>query len=414
MKEKVFSRYEVFVIALLTIVQFTVVLDFMVLSPLGAILMPALKITPAQFGAVVSAYAFSAGASGLLAAGFADKFDRKKLLLFFYGGFIIGTTFCALAPDYHDLLLARIITGIFGGVLSSISFAIITDLFRLEVRGRVMGFVQMAFASSQVLGIPIGLYFANKFGWHSPFIMIVIVCGIVGILIIAFLKPIDAHLKVPSTRNPFQHLTKTISQRVYLRAFAATTLLATGGFMLMPFASAFSVNNLGISLKELPLLYMLTGIFSMVTGPLIGKFSDKAGKYNVFVVGSFVTMIVVAVYCNLGITPLWIVLVLNIIMFAGVSSRIITSSALVTAVPVPTDRGSFMSINSSVQQISGGIATFIAGKIVVETAGGKLEHYDTLGYVVIVAMIITIIMMYSIHLYVATKSKFEVTTQRSS
>ena len=412
MKEKVFSRYEVFVIALLTIVQFTVVLDFMVLSPLGAILMPALKITPAQFGAVVSAYAFSAGASGLLAAGFADKFDRKKLLLFFYGGFIIGTTFCALAPDYHDLLLARIITGIFGGVLSSISFAIITDLFKLQVRGRVMGFVQMAFASSQVLGIPIGLYFANKFGWHSPFIMIVIVCVIVGILIIAFLKPIDGHLKVPSTRNPFQHLTKTISQRVYLRAFAATTLLATGGFMLMPFASAFSVYNLGISLNELPLLYMVTGIFSMVTGPLIGKLSDQAGKYNVFVFGSLVTMIVVAVYCNLGITPLWIVLVLNIIMFAGVSSRIITSSALVTAVPVPTDRGSFMSINSSVQQISGGIATFIAGKIVVETAGGKLEHYDTLGYVVIGAMVITIIMMYSIHLYVTTKSKFEVTAQR--
>ena len=150
----------------------------------------------------------------------------------------------------------------------------------------------------------------------------------------------------------------------------------------------------------------------MVTGPMIGKLSDQVGKYNIFVWGSLITMIVVAVYCNLGITPLWIVLMLNIIMFAGVSSRIITSSALVTAVPVPTDRGSFMSINSSVQQISGGIATFIAGKIVVETADGKLEHYDTLGYVVIGAMIITIIMMYSIHLYVVTKSKLEVTAQR--
>lgn len=411
MQKKAFSRYEVFVIVILTIVQFTVVLDFMVLSPLGAILMPALHITPAQFGMVVSAYAFSAGASGLLAAGFADKFDRKKLLLFFYGGFIIGTTLCALAPGYQDLLLARIITGIFGGVLSSVSFAIITDLFKLEVRGRVMGFVQMAFSSSQVLGIPIGLYFAKEFGWHSPFVMIVGVCFIVGILVIAFLKPIDDHLKIPSTRNPFQHLKKTISQRVYLRAFAATTLLATGGFMLMPFASAFSVNNLGISLDELPWLYMLTGVFSMIAGPMIGKFSDQVGKYNVFVLGSLVTMVVVGVYCNLGLTPLWIVLVLNIIMFTGVSSRIITSSALVTAVPVPQDRGSFMSINSAVQQISGGIATFIAGKIVVESADGKLEHYDTLGYVVIGAMLITIIMMYSIHLYVSKKSKPELIPQ---
>jgi predicted MFS family arabinose efflux permease len=274
-----------------------------------------------------------------------------------------------------------------------------------------MGFVQMAFASSQVLGIPIGLYLANAFGWHAPFVMIVGVCVVVGILIIIFLKPIDAHLKSGSTRNPFQHLVKTISQSVYLRAFAATTLLATGGFMLMPFASAFSVNNLGISLHELPFLYMVTGIFSMITGPIIGKFSDQLGKYNIFVVGSLITMVVVAIYCNLGITPLWIVLILNIIMFAGVSSRIISSQALLTAVPTPQDRGSFMSVNSSVQQISGGIATFIAGKIVVETPVGKLDHYDTLGYVVVGAMIITIVMMYSIHTYVDRKTKLEVTPQ---
>jgi predicted MFS family arabinose efflux permease len=400
MKSKVFTRYEVFTIVILTTVQFTVVLDFMVLSPLGAILMPELNITAEQFGNVVSAYAFSAGASAILASGFADKFDRKKLLLFFYGGFIIGTTLCAVAPDYHDLLLARIITGVFGGVMSSVSFAIITDLFKMEVRGRVMGFVQMAFASSQVLGIPIGLYFANALGWHSPFYIIVGVCIITGIAIIGFLKPIDAHLSIKSPHNAFQHFARTVSKRVYLRAFAATTLLATGGFMLMPFASAFSVNNLGISIDDLPLLYMLTGIFSMVTGPLIGKVSDQIGKYKVFVIGSVVTMIVVAIYCNLGLTPLWLVLIFNIIMFAGVSSRIITSQALLTSVPVPTDRGSFMSINSSVQQVSGGIATFVAGKIVVSTASGKLEHYDTLGYVVIVAMIITIVMMYAIHRYV--------------
>src|SRR5688572_8301930 len=211
MKEKIFTRYEVFVIAILAFLQFTVVLDFMVLSPLGAILMPELAIKPAQFGMVVSAYAFSAGASGFLAAGFADRFDRKRLLLFFYAGFILGTILCALADNYHDLLIARIITGVFGGVLSSISFAIITDIFKMEVRGRVMGFVQMSFASSQVLGIPIGLYLANEFGWHSPFTMIVVVCIAVGVLIVIYMKPIDAHLKIPATRNPFQHFTKTIS-----------------------------------------------------------------------------------------------------------------------------------------------------------------------------------------------------------
>src|SRR6187402_2517901 len=166
-KDKIFSSYEVFVIAILSLLQFTVILDFMVLSPLSAQLLEELHITTAQFGWVVSAYAFSAGAAGLLAAGFADKFDRKKLLVFFYAGFILGTLLCGIAPDYHFLLGARIVTGIFGGVIGSISFAIITDLFKMEVRGRVMGFVQMAFAASQVLGLPIGLWLANHFGWHS-------------------------------------------------------------------------------------------------------------------------------------------------------------------------------------------------------------------------------------------------------
>ncbi len=396
-KHRIFSRYEVFVIAVLAFLQFTIVLDFMVLSPLGAQLMQELKITTAQFGWVVSAYAFSAGISGILTAGFADKFDRKKLLLFFYTGFIGGTLLCALAPDYHSLLIARIVTGLFGGVIGSISFAIITDIFRMEVRGRVMGFVQMAFASTQVMGIPIGIFLANRLGWHSPFFMIVGLSSLVGIAIAVHFRPIDAHLKIKSERSPFQHLTKTMSHPMYIRAFAATTLLATGGYMMMPFGSAFSIHNLGISFDDLPMLYLITGICSMITGPFIGKVSDSIGKYPIFVAGSILSMLIVVIYTNLGLTPLWLVILMNVIMFVGISSRIISSSALMTAVPEPMDRGAFMSINASVQQVSGGIASVIAGMIVVATDTGKLLHYDTLGYVVIVAMIITMTMMYFIN-----------------
>ncbi len=169
-----FSSYQIFVIIILAFLQFTIVLDFMILSPLGDILMKKLDISTQQFGSVVSAYAFSAGISGFLAAGFADKFDRKKLLLFFYIGFILGTIFCGLANSYNTLFLARIITGIFGGVIGSISMAIITDIFNLQQRGRVMGFVQMAFAGSQILGIPIGLLIADKWGWNYTFFMVVV------------------------------------------------------------------------------------------------------------------------------------------------------------------------------------------------------------------------------------------------
>lgn len=394
-KERLFSPYQIFIIAVLTFLQFTVILDFMVLSPLGEQLMKELDISPSQFGIVVSAYALSAGASGLLAAGFADKFDRKKLLLFFYVGFIIGTLLCGLAPDYHSLLIARVVTGVFGGVIGSISFAIITDLFSLQTRGRVMGFVQMAFAASQILGIPIGLYLANKMGWHSPFLLIVGVSVFAGVFIFFYMKPVNAHLQLQTERNALQHLFKTVSKPRYLQAFAATALLATGGFMMMPFGTAFSVNNLGVTREDLPMIFSITGLFSIVTGPLIGFFSDKIGKYTIFVIGSVWSIIMVLVYTHQDVIPLWMVIMFNVLMFMGISARIISSSALLTAVPTPADRGAFMGVNASLQQISGGIAAAIAGMIVYqETKTSPLENYPILGYVVCVTTIITIIMMY--------------------
>lgn len=398
-----FTGYEKFIIALLATLQFTVVLDFMVLSPLGYILLDKLSITTSQFGLVVSAYAFSAGASGLLTAGFADKFDRKKLLLFFYVGFLVGTFFCGIAPTYHLLLAARVFTGIFGGVIGSISFAIITDLFAINVRGRVMGFVQMAFASSQVLGIPIGLYLADKFSWHAPFLMIVALGLIVGVLIVTQMKPIDAHLKNPRKGNAFQHLGKTLSRPDYLQGFAATALLATGGFMLMPFGTAFGVHNLGIAEGSLPTLYMVTGISMLVFSPMIGKLSDKAGKYKVFLMGSTVTCIMTLIYCNLSVTPLWIIIGLNVLLFIGITGRMISASALMTAVPDPQDRGAYMGINSSIQQIAGGLASLLAGFIVSETSTGFIENYPLLGDVVVFAVIVTALLMYRIHKYVAAK-----------
>jgi predicted MFS family arabinose efflux permease len=401
--KKTFSRYEIFLIAILTIIQFTIILDFMVLSPLSAILLPELKITTSQFGMVVSAYAWSAGLSGLLSAGFADKYDRKKLLLFFYAGFVIGTLLCGIAPTYYFLLGARIVTGIFGGVIGSIVYAIAADTFAMEVRGRVMGFLQMAFAGAQVLGLPIGLYLANKTGWHSPFLMIVVVSIVVGIVIIRFVKPVASHIAANGERKVVEHFVKTLSNRTYLKAFAATVLLATGGFMLMPFGSAFAVNNVGLSLNDLPLLYMITGICSMMAAPLIGKLSDTYGKYLVFSVGSAAMIAIVMYYCNLGITPLWIVITLSVFMFVGVSCRMVTASALLTAVPSPGDRGAFMSINSSVQMVSGGVASLVAGMIVYQTKTGFLENYDILGYVVASTTAITIFMMYFINRMVKAK-----------
>ncbi len=400
-----FTPYQKFVLACLVFLQFTIILDFMILSPLGAILMPSLNISPKQFGLVVSAYAFSSGLSGLLAAGFADRFDRKKLLVFFYLGFLLGTLLCGLATSYEFLLVARIVTGLFGGVIGSIVFAITTDLFRFEVRGKVMGLLQTAFAASQVLGIPLGLYLANRMSWHAPFLAIVAVGLIAGVFIVIYLKPINEHLKLPTERKALQHLWHALTQKHYRQGFAATALLATGGFMLMPFGADYNVNNLGVPVGDLPMVYVVTGLGSLVFGPIIGRLSDRYGKYQTFLVGCVIAILAVLVYTRLPPTPVWGVILISVIMFAGVSARMISSSALSSALPAPEDRGAYMAIGSSIQSLSGGIAAALAGMIVVRGTDGKLAHFDTIGDIIVASTIATMFLMTVIHRYLKEKGR---------
>ncbi|MEK2688042.1 MFS transporter [Bdellovibrio sp. GT3] len=392
-----FSRDQWIVIGLLAFLQFTIILDFMILSPLGAILMPAMQISPSQFGMVVSGYAVSAAISGFLTAGFADKFDRKKLLMFFYAGFILGTLFCALAPNFHMLLAARIVTGLFGGVIGSIVFAIMTDLFPLQQRGRVMGILQTAFAASQVMGLPLGLWLSSKWGWHSPFLMIVAVSTAVGFIIWAKLPSITAHLALRTEKKALTHLVHTVATPKYAFAFVLTGILSMGGYMIMPFASAYTVHNLGIDLDSLPLLYMVTGCVSIVVGPLVGRISDAIGGYPTFIFGSIVTAVMTVIYTNLGPTSLGMLMFVNSCMFVGIFSRMIPSQALMSGIPAPASRGAFMSINASLQQLAGGLGSISAGMIVSEGAGGKIQHFEYVGYLMVVFTAITVVMMYFVN-----------------
>ncbi|MBC7891158.1 MAG: MFS transporter [Sphingobacteriaceae bacterium] len=392
-----FTAHQKIVVFLLALTQFTVILDFMIMSPLGDILMKSLHLKPAHFGIAVSAYAFSAGISGLLTAGFADRFDRKKLLLFFYTGFILGTVLCGLANSYPLLVAARIITGLFGGVIGSVSMAIIIDLFTLQQRGRVMGFVQMGFGASQVLGVPIGLYLANLLGWEATFFMVAALAVLVGAGILLKLQPITAHLALQLPQSAFTHLTHTVANRSYRIGFTATALLSIGGFMMMPFGSAFAINNLHISQEQLPLLFLVSGLSSLVIMPLVGRLSDRIDKFTLFTGATAWMVVMVLVYTHLTVTPLWEVLIFNVLMMMGIMSRMIPSTALMSAIPNPRDRGAFMSINASLQQVAGGVAAAFAGWIVVQKApASPLEHYDTLGYVIVGVSLLTVFLVYRV------------------
>ena len=400
-----FSPYQKFVVGLLAFLQFAVILDFMIMAPLGALIMPKLDITTEQFGFVVSAYAFSAGISGFVTAGFADRFDRKKILMFFYTGFLCGTLWCGLAPTYELLVAARIVTGIFGGVIGSVVLAIATDLFDISLRGRVMGMIQTAFAASQVLGLPMGLFLSNRWDWHAPFIVLAVL-GLLGLAVIAIkLKPVDAHLGKPQEHSPFMHLFHTITEPRHLLAFLTVTLLATGGFMLMPFSSAFLVSNLGIDLVHLPTIYFFTGVCTIVFGPLIGKAADKLGKFRVFLFGSALSIAMVLVYTHLGVTSVPVVIIVNVVMFLGIFSRMIPFQAMVTQVPEATKRGAFNAISASIQQLSGGLASLVAGQIVTRGAGGRIEHFPQVGYVVVGTTLLAIALVWNVQRQILARAQ---------
>lgn len=402
---KKFNSYQVFVIVLLALLQFTVVLDFMILSPLGDILMKDLGLSTGRFGSVVSAYAISAGISGILAAGFADRFDRKKFLLFFYAGFVIGTFFCGWANSYATLFAARIITGLFGGVIGATGMAIITDLFSLEQRGRVLGMVQMAFAASQILGVPLGLWLADTFSWNAAFYMIVVMALLIGIAFLWKVKPIKAHLLIQNDKNAGEHLWHTLKRKEYRIGFIATALLSMGGFMIMPFTSAFIVNNVGIPQSSLPLIFLFTGLSTIIIMPVIGKLSDRINKMTLFTIGTAVASIMILIYTNLGQVPIWQVILINMILFMGIMSRMVPATTLNSAIPDMADRGAYMSINSSLQQMSGGLAAIVAGLIVKqEYKSAPLQHFDVLGYIMLGFMLWCLYLVYRVYRLVKAKT----------
>jgi predicted MFS family arabinose efflux permease len=263
--------------------------------------------------------------------------------------------------------------------------------------------VQTAFAASQIVGIPLALVLSNRWGWHAPFFLIVAISSPVWVLIARRVRPIDLHLAIRRNESPFRHLFRTISRPEYLRVYACTMLLVTGGFMLMPFGSAYIVNNMKIDIEHLPVIYVVTGLVSIVAGPLVGRLADSIGKYQVFCISSAVAMVMVIIFTRLGPTPLWLVIAVNVLLMVCVTSRIISATALTSIVPDPEDRGSFMAVNSAIQQVSGGVASAAAGLIVERTSSGALRHYDTLGYIVAGSIVVVAVLLYPINRAVALK-----------
>ncbi|MFN7689411.1 MAG: MFS transporter [Sphingobacteriales bacterium] len=375
------------ILFLLAALNFTHILDFMIMMPLGNYLMPYFKINPRQFSLLVGAYTLSAAVSGFAAAFFVDKFDRKKFLLFAYGGFLIGTLFCGIAPNYPLLLMARIFAGLFGGMIGAQVLSIISDIFPYEERGKAMGSVMSAFAVASTLGVPFALYIANAFSWHAPFIFVVILGLAIYPFLYRYIPPMDKHLKQQKEHGPFYALQQVTGDSKQMLALFFSFLMMMGHFLIIPFINPFMEFNRGYSKMQTPMIYLVGGAASFIAANILGRWADKYGKLRVFVSCLLLSLGLVMLITHLPVVPFPVVLSFFGIWFVFSTGRAVTAQAMLSNVVPAAQRGSFMSFNSSVQQLGTSTASFVAGLVVTASADGKIMHYGWLGWLSVMVLL---------------------------
>jgi predicted MFS family arabinose efflux permease len=381
----------------LAAMQFTHVLDFIIMMPLGPQFMRIFAIDPQHFAALVSAYTFAAAASGFISAFWIDRFGRKRALLAVYSGFVVATALCGLAPTYPLLLLSRIVAGMFGGVIGALIMTIIADVLPYSRRARGTALVSSAFSLAAVLGVPLGLWFAAQYSWRMPFLALAALSVAVGALAWRVLPQLDANVRAAPRHNPAAQLRAIFGVPNHLTAFALIVALMLSVFTVVPFVAPYNVANVGISEADLPYIYFAGGLTTLFTAQVIGHLADKHGKKRVFSIVALLSIVPIFITTHLPRVPLAWVIVSTVVSFVFVPGRIGPAMALVTGSVSPRLRGSFMSFNASIQQLSSGVATSIAGLIIGRAADGTLTHYDWVGWLSIGFTLLAIWLAWRIH-----------------
>jgi DHA1 family inner membrane transport protein len=400
------SWKERMVLILLAGLNFTHILDFMIMMPLGNYLMPYFKISAKEFSFLVGAYTISAAISGFTIAFFVDHYDRKKVLLVGYGGFLLGTIACGLAPSFPTLFAARVFAGLFGGIIGAQVLSIISDMFGYERRGMAMGMVMSSFAIASTLGVPFALYLANLISWHAPFLLV----GILGVVMIPlmmkFIPTMTAHMKEKGNGySPWDALTQVLKSPRQQMALLFSALIMLGHFLIIPFINPYLEFNMGYSKAHTPMIYLAGGIGSFFAANLLGRLADRYGKLPVFTISVMASLLVVFAIVSMPVVPFALVLVVYTIWFILSTGRGVTAQAMISNVAPIEQRGSFMSFNSSVQQLGTTIASLVAGFVIIGEANTKIQHFNWLGYLSIAILFSTVIIAQKLFKGMETKSE---------
>jgi predicted MFS family arabinose efflux permease len=372
-------RRERWLLLTLAGIQFTHILDFMIMMPLGPQLTRIFDISNAQFGLLVSAYTLSAGVAGLLASTGIDRFGRKRLLLWLYGLFGLATLACGLAPTYAWLMAARIAAGVFGGVLSALSQTVVADVVPFERRGVAMGVVMTSFSVSTVAGVPLGLFLAAHWSWHMPFFAIAAVVAVLWLFIWQSFPTLDAHVQHHQGRGAWSGIGQVLADPGHLRAFALTGTMMLAGFLVIPYITIYLQSNAGMRAEQVPWIYLCGGVATLLTGRWIGRLSDRLGKVRMFRhMACLLPLPLMATTLSEGL-PLWALLLIATSLFTVMSGRMIPGMALIASAAQPQLRGTFLSLNAAVQSAAMGIAALVGGLIIGRDDQGHLTHYWVAG-----------------------------------
>ena len=377
------KRREKFFLLALAGIQFTHILDFMIMMPLGPEFIRVLNINTHQFGLLLSSYTFAAAIAGIFATYYIDRFERRQLLLSLYAFFIIATLACSFAPNYHTLFIARAFAGAFGGILGSLVQTIVADSIPFERRGKALGTVMAAFSVSTVAGVPLSLLLATNIpslGWRAPFIFIGLISTLILYLGYRNIPKIAGHLEHIHEESRFKQIWNILFAHQHLRAFLFMALIMITGFSVIPYIALYLTTNVGIDSSYISLVYLCGGIATLMSSRWIGHLSDQFGKVKVFKVLAVVSLVPLLITTNLPHVPLWIVLINSTTFFILISGRMIPAMAIVSQVVEARMRGTFMSLVGSVQMLASGIASVVAGMVITIGSDGKMQHYNLVGY----------------------------------
>jgi predicted MFS family arabinose efflux permease len=372
---------------LLAAIQFTTNLDFLIILPLGPQYMRLMHLTPAQFNLIVAAYAIAAGVSGVIAGFCLDRFDRKNALLGLFLGFAVGTLLCAMAPTYELLVAARALAGTFGGVTGAVILATVGDVIPEHRRGKAMGLVMSAFSIASIFGVPLGLVLATDFSWHVPFYAIAGLCVPILVAVSRCVPALRGHLEHAREQHPVARMLAVLVEPNHRMAFVFMAALTAAGFSIFPTLATYMVQNVGLTEKQLPFIYLSGGLCTFFSMNLVGRWADRSGKLYVFTLMSLAATIPVTALTHLPRVPLLVALATSTLLMICMSGRFVPAMAMMTATVESRYRGGFMSVNSSVQQFSSGLAAWLIGNIIGQGANGQLTGYSVAGAISVILVL---------------------------